>query len=80
MQLQSKLDEVSKRPETVEAFSVNLPDQDDVIDQFYNYLSRPNIEISPNGKIKITFNSDWMPMDKENFLKDMKAKVVKKDK
>jgi ADP-ribose pyrophosphatase YjhB (NUDIX family) len=80
MELQSKLDEVSKRPETVEAFSVNPPDQDDVIDQFYNYLSRPSIEISPNGKIKITFKSDWMPMDKENFLKDMKAKVVKKGK
>jgi 8-oxo-dGTP pyrophosphatase MutT (NUDIX family) len=76
--LQMRIDEIGKKPETVEAYSTNPAPANDVFDSGYFYLTRPSIEISPNGKIKITFGQDWNPLDKENFLGDMRAKVIKK--
>lgn len=76
--LQSRIDEIGKKPETVEAFSANPANEKEVLDNYYCYLTRPNIEISPNGKIRITFGKDWNSLDKENFLSDMHAKVIKK--
>lgn len=79
-ELQSKIDDMGKRPEKVEAFSANPANKDEVLDNFYPYLSRPKIEIMPNGKITILFGSDWQHIEKSNFLQDMKAKTIRKDK
>jgi len=79
-ELQSKIDDMGKKPERVEAFSANPPNKDEVIDNFYPYLSRPKVEIMPNGKITIMFGSDWQHLEKENFLTDMRAKTISKGK
>jgi len=79
-ELQSKIEDMGKRPETVEAFSVHRKDPVQIHDDNYPYLPRPQVEISPNGKIKITFNSDWTNLEKENFLQDLRAKVIKRGK
>ena len=34
----------------------------------------------PNGRIRIVFGQEWNNYDKQNFLNDLKAKVVKKKK
>lgn len=79
-ELQSKIDEMGKKPQKVEAFSANPPNKDEVIDNFYPYLSRPKVEIMPSGKITIMFGSDWQHLEKENFLTDMRAKTISKGK
>lgn len=78
--LQTKIDEMGKRPEAVTAYASQSVNPIRVHDDNYPYLPRPQIEISPNGAIKITFGSDWTDMEKTNFLHDMKAKVVKREK
>lgn len=78
LQLQSKIEEMAEKPVTVEAYSSNPRKPSQLLNDDYCYLSRPSIEISPNGKIKIVFDGDWNTMDQENFLSDMKAKVIKK--
>ncbi len=78
IQLQTKVDELNKKPVTVEAYSTSPVKPAALLESDYCYLSKPSIEISPNGKIRIVFSHDWNPMDQENFMKDMKAKVVKK--
>ena len=76
--LQEKIDNDNKKPDKIEAVSSNLSNQDKVHSDFYSYLTKPRIEIMPNGKITISFGGDWQDLEKENFLKDMKAKVVNK--
>lgn len=77
--LQSKIDEMGKGPETVHAFSAHRPNAARIHDENYPYLPRPQVEISPNGAIKITFDSDWTDMEKTNFLQDMRAKAVRRE-
>lgn len=77
-QLQIKVDDLSRRPSTVEAYSSNPANPKELLDLDYCYLPKPQIEISPNGKIKITFGEAWTHMDQENFLRDMRARVIKK--
>ena len=77
-ELQSKIEEMEKKPETVEAYSSNPADKEAVHSDHYSYLSKPRIEIEPTGKIIINFSSDWQHLEKENFLRDMRAKVIKK--
>jgi len=77
-ELQNKIEAMGKKPETVEAFSAKPRDPSDVHDENYPYLPRPQVEISPNGKIRITFASEWSGLEKENFLHDMRAKAIKK--
>jgi 8-oxo-dGTP pyrophosphatase MutT (NUDIX family) len=77
--LQEKVEQLASKPVTVEAYSSNPQRPSSLLDGDYVYLSRPCIEISPSGKIKITFDQDWNNMDRENFLKDMRAKVVNRD-
>lgn len=77
-ELQSKIDSVDKKPSTIEAFSSNPANKDKVHDAYYSYLTKPRIEISPNGKITISFGNDWQDLEKENFLKDMRARVITK--
>lgn len=78
MELQRKIEEMSSRPEKVEAYSPNPSKKDKILDEYYPYLSKPQIEIFPSGKINITFGSDWQNLEKENFLTDLRAKVISK--
>lgn len=77
-ELQSKINEPAPTPQTIEAYSTNPANKDRVHDAYYSYLSKPKIEISPNGKITITFSEDWQDLEKENFLRDMRARVINK--
>ena len=78
--LQSKIDDMGKGPETVTAYTSSRPNLTRIHDENYPYLPRPQVEISPNGAIKITFGSDWTDLEKQNFLHDMRAKAVKREK
>jgi uncharacterized protein YdcH (DUF465 family) len=78
--LQSKIDDMGKGPETVTAYSSSRPNVAQIHDDSYPYLPRPQVEISPNGAIKISFGTDWTDLEKQNFLHDMRAKVVKREK
>jgi hypothetical protein len=80
IELQSKIEDMGNKPETVEAYSVHRTNPAQIHDDNYPYLPRPQVEISPNGKIKITFESDWTSLEKENFLQDLRAKVIKRSK
>lgn len=79
-ELQNKIDDMGKGPETVHAYSAHGPSAARIHDENYHYLPRPQVEISPNGAIKITFGSDWTDLEKQNFLHDMRAKAVKREK
>lgn len=76
--LQSKIHETASAPQTVEAYSANPANHGKVHDEYYSYLTKPRIEIAPNGKITITFGQDWQDLERENFLKDMRARVINK--
>lgn len=78
--LANKIDDMERRPETITAFSQNAPNPKQIHNDNYPYLPRPQVEISPNGQIRITFNSDWTDLEKQNFLHDMRAKAVKREK
>jgi ADP-ribose pyrophosphatase YjhB (NUDIX family) len=80
MQLQERIERMSKQPVTVDAYSSSPTSDKKVHSEFYPYLSRPSVTISPDGHIKISFDSDWTPMERENFLMDMKARVIKQAK
>lgn len=76
--MQDAIEKMSKRDSKVEAYSSNPANPNHVISQFYEYLSRPKVNISPTGHISISFGSDWGSSDQENFLQDMRAKVISK--
>jgi len=78
IQLQEKIEQMSKQPVTVSAYSSSPSDDKKVHSEFYPYLTRPSVSISPDGHIKISFDSDWTGMERENFLNDMKARAVDK--
>lgn len=78
--LANKIDIMGKKPETVTAVTAGKPNHARIHDEHYPYLPRPQVEISPNGTIKISFGSDWTDLEKQNFLHDMRAKVVKREK
>jgi predicted nuclease with TOPRIM domain len=75
-------DKASSKKEKIEATLVSdeMPNHKKVHNDFYPYLSKPTVSILPNGVINITFGTDWMAPEKENFLTDMKAKALKKSK
>jgi len=81
-EIESKLrqlrESASTIPTKVTAVSTETPRVDKVLEGFYNYLTRPLVTIEPNGKIQITFAQDWSTLDQENFLKDLKAKALKR--
>lgn len=74
-ELQSKLDE-PRKPKTIEAYSTNPADSNKVHDRLYSYLTKPRVEISPNGKITISFGDDWEDLERSNFLEDMRARAI----
>lgn len=76
--LQVKIDELGKKPMSVEAYSTHPVKHDEILENDYPYLTRPSIEISPNGKIRIVFSQDWTSLDQENLLRDMRAKAIRK--
>ena len=76
-ELQIKVDEINKQPTSVEAYSSAPRNDKKVHEEFYSYLPRPEVTVSPNGHIKISFGSDWTPMERGNFLQDMRARVIK---
>lgn len=75
-ELQSKIEEQPAKASTIEAFSTNPGNKDKIHDEYYSYLTKPRIEICPNGKITINFAHDWQDEEKTNFLQDMRAKVL----
>jgi len=77
-ELAVKVDELSKKPESVEAYQSKPISPDKVYDSHYMYLPKPEIHVEPNGKIKIVFNKDWTNMEKSNFLNDMKANIIRR--
>jgi ADP-ribose pyrophosphatase YjhB (NUDIX family)/SepF-like predicted cell division protein (DUF552 family) len=77
-ELQSKVEELSKKPTKVEAFSTEPANPSRVFNEFYSYLPRPKVVIEPNGRIIIDFSSEWTSDEKSNFLNDMKAKIIKR--
>ena len=77
-ELSSKVDELTSKPESVEAYQTRPVNPDKVYDSQYLYLPKPEIHIEPSGKIKITFNKEWTNFEKSNFLNDMKAKIVRR--
>jgi 8-oxo-dGTP diphosphatase len=76
-ELQNKLDHLSQKPSVIEAYSASPVNPDKHLNEDYCYLPRPTVEVSPNGMIRIAFGKEWTPMDKENLLHDMKAKIIK---
>lgn len=77
-ELANKVDEISKQPESVEAYQSKLVSPDKVYDSHYFYLPKPTIEVEPSGKVKIHFNKEWNSLDKSNFLNDMRANIIRK--
>lgn len=77
-ELQSKIDELGKQPVSMDAYSASPKNDKKVHEEFYSYLPRPEVNISPDGNIKISFGSEWQPMERENFLKDIKARAIKR--
>ena len=80
LELQAKIDSMSPKKSIVEAKKHNDIDPNKVYSSEYFYLPKPEITIEPNGRIKIIFNNEWNNFDKENFLNDMKAKIVEQKK
>lgn len=77
-ELALKIDELTKKPSTVEAFQTGKVNPDKVYNSHYNYLTKPCVSIDPSGKISISFDKEWTDMEKSNYLKDMKAILIKK--
>lgn len=76
--LQTSIDVLHSQPKTVEAYSSNPANEDAVYSEGFFYLPRPSVTIERCGRIKIQFDKEWSPLDKDNFLNDMRAKVVKR--
>lgn len=76
-ELQCKIDEMGRQPTSIHAYSSSPVNDKKVHEEHYSFLPRPEVTISPDGNIKIAFAAEWTPLERENFLKDMRAKVVK---
>lgn len=78
IQLQSKIDDMSKKPSKIDAFSTNPGNVDMIHDESYPYLSKPKVIVHVDGRIEISFDKGWSPLERENFLRDMRATALKK--
>ena len=76
--LQDRIDTMSRQPVTMEAYSSAPKNDSQVHANDYPYLSKPKVTIDPSGKITISFDSDWQAIERENFLRDLRVKAVKK--
>lgn len=77
-ELAIKIDELTKKPSTVEAYQTGKVSPEKVYNSHYNYLTRPSVSVDPSGKISISFDKEWSDMEKSNYLKDLKAVLIKK--
>lgn len=77
LELQSKIDSIGDAPKTIEAYSSNPADSNNVYTEGFFYLPKPSVTIEPTGKIQIAFDREWSSLDRENFLSDMRAKAIK---
>lgn len=66
--LQSRLDEIEKEKVGKKKLSIQEVHKD------FSHLSKPRIEIEPNGKIVISFSNDWQKEEELLFLKELKSK------
>lgn len=78
--LQSQLDSIGLKPTKVEAYSASPINPNEVYSNGYMFLPKPKVTIDPSGRITIEFGPNWTPMERENFLTDMRAKALKKSK
>ena len=78
LQLQTSLDKLGKQPVSVNAYTPNPDSSNTVHETYYPYLPRPDVTISPNGSVKISFGGEWTNLERENFLCDLKARVINK--
>lgn len=76
LELQTKLDDISKKPTRVEAYSSHPANPNRIYQDSYIYLPKPSVVVHPDGRIVISFHEDWSAMDRENFLKDIRAKAL----
>lgn len=79
--LQNTVEDMQKQPSKVEA----ITSEDDispgaVYRDMYSYLTRPRVTIHPGGRITIDFAADWPQLEKESFLRDLKAKALRSKK
>ena len=81
LRLQAKIEENKtqpSKPTVVQGFSQDRVDGCAVHENYYPYLPKPVIEISPQGSVKISFHKEWPVLDQENFLNDLKVRVLSK--
>ncbi len=76
--LQDKISDMSKQKTIIEAAAPNPEAASQIHDSEYMYLPKPIIEVSGDGRVRITFSGEWTSMEKENFLHDMKARIIKR--
>ena len=77
-ELAVKIDEMGKKPSTVEAYQTGKVSPEKVYNSHYNYLTKPSVSIDSSGKISISFDREWTDMEKSNYLKDLKAILIKR--
>jgi hypothetical protein len=79
-----KFTEVKLQPESLDVTQTGTPDKCNDCEAdtclCFSHLSKPAIIIKSNGNMSITFNDDFSPQDKLNYLKYMKMAVQKKRK
>lgn len=77
--LQAKVEELGSKPVSVQAYSPTPHVGNGIYHNEYPFLTKPQISVSPRGEVKIVFGNDWSIYERENFLHDMKAKIIKHD-
>jgi hypothetical protein len=78
LELQEKIEELNRRPSSVDVVQSKKIDPKKVYESQYMYLPKPKIQLSPDGNISISFDKEWTDLEKSNFLCDMKARILKK--
>ena len=79
-ELQRKIDEISMQPTEITAMVPNPNATDRIFKGGYYYLTKPDVDQDASGKIRFLFKSDWNEFDKENFLEDLRARIISKKK
>jgi hypothetical protein len=88
-ELESKLKELKLKLQSLESKpkSIEIPIAQEMLSPIdtnivhgvnYSYMSRPKIERSSKS-FKITFGPDWSDAEKEAFLRDLRARIIRKN-
>jgi ADP-ribose pyrophosphatase YjhB (NUDIX family) len=78
LELQEKIEELNRKPSSVDVVQSKKIDPKKVYESQYMYLPKPKIQLSSDGNISISFDREWTDLEKSNFLCDMKARILKK--